>query len=342
VWTIDLKSPPGSVSEGATLPAQCTLEMSDADFMDMATGKADAMKLFGTGKLKISGDVMASQKLGFLKKLTPELVLAETDKRLGGSSAAAAPAADVPAGVEPTSWDVFIAIRDHVERHPDMVASIATVFVFKLKDPDSAWTVDMKNGKGSVTEGAGAADCTLEIAERDFLDMTMGKSDPMKLFTTGKLKISGNIMASQKLSFLQKIDPQHAMAAVAKARAAGAGPKAPVASSGGGAAKAPEIFAALTKRLADKPGLKDEVRAKLVFKLTGPDAVWTVDLAGDTPSVKEGASGEVATILTISDADLAALTSGAATARDLFQHGKLRVDGDLTVAHRLGFLNKLV
>jgi len=84
------------------------------------------------------------------------------------------------------------------------------------------------------------------------------------------------------------------------------------------------------------------VKAKLVFKITGPDAVWTVDLAGATPSVKEGATGEVTTILTISDADLAALTSGGANARDLYMHGKLRVDGDLTVAHRLGFLNKLV
>ncbi len=346
VWTIDLKSPPGSVSEGATAPAQCTLEMSDGDFMDMATGKADAMKLFGTGKLKISGDVMASQKLGFLKKLTPEMVLAETDKRLGTGAGSAGPAADaaVPEGAAQgaTSWDVFIAIRDHVERNPDMVASIATVFVFKLKDPDSAWTVDMKNGKGSVTEGAGAADCTLEIAERDFLDMTMGKSDPMKLFTTGKLKISGNIMASQKLSFLQKIDPQHAMAAVAKARAAGAGPKAAASPAATAGAKAPEVFAALSKRLADKPGLKDEVSATLVFKITGPDSVWTVDLASATPSVKEGATGEVTTILTISDADLAALTSGGTTARDLFQHGKLRVDGDVSVAHRLGFLNKLV
>src|SRR5207248_7181969 len=85
-WTVDLSTPPGHVTEGVHGKAACTLDISDADFMAMATGQADAMKLFSTGKLKISGDVMASQKLGFLKKLTPEMVLAETKKRAGSGS----------------------------------------------------------------------------------------------------------------------------------------------------------------------------------------------------------------------------------------------------------------
>src|SRR4029453_15055675 len=90
-WTIDLTTPPGTVTEGAVGKPACTLEMSDADFMAMATGQADAMKLFSSGKLKISGDVMASQKLGFLKKITPEMVLAETKKRTGAGAGAGTP-----------------------------------------------------------------------------------------------------------------------------------------------------------------------------------------------------------------------------------------------------------
>ncbi|HTJ46410.1 MAG TPA: SDR family NAD(P)-dependent oxidoreductase [Kofleriaceae bacterium] len=326
VWTVNLKDAPGSVTEGAGAAPQCTLEMSNDDFMAMATGKADAMKLFGTGKLKISGDVMASQKLGFLKKLTPEMVMAEM--KSGGAPAAAAPsAADVP---NPTSWDVFVAIKDHVERNPDLVGKVGTVFLFKIKDPDAAWTLDLKNGKGTVAEGApAAADCTLEIAEADFLDMTAGKSDPMKLFTTGKLKISGNVMASQKLSFLQKIDPAQALEAVKKARAGGAAPKAAATSSGDKSAKAPSIFAALDKRLAENPGLAKEVQAKVTFKVG--DASKTFDLGGSS-----------ATTFTIADGDFAELASGKTTARDLYQHGKLRVDGDVTVAHRLGFLKGLI
>src|SRR6185503_14887192 len=124
-WTIDLSTPPGTVSEGAAGTPACTLEMSDADFLAMATGQADAMKLFSTGKLKISGDVMASQKLGFLKKITPEMVLAETTRRTGGGAAAAAPAA--PAA-EPTTAEVFAVIDDHVKANPDLVGKVATVY----------------------------------------------------------------------------------------------------------------------------------------------------------------------------------------------------------------------
>src|SRR5205085_12523946 len=106
-WTIDLSTPPGAVHEGAVGKAACTLEISDADFMAMATGQADAMKLFSTGKLKISGDVMASQKLGFLKKLTPEMALAETRKRTGGGAAAAAAAPAIAADYTAATEDAF-------------------------------------------------------------------------------------------------------------------------------------------------------------------------------------------------------------------------------------------
>ncbi|MCP4691788.1 MAG: SCP2 sterol-binding domain-containing protein, partial [Desulfobacterales bacterium] len=47
-------------------------------------------------------------------------------------------------------------------------------------------------------------DCTLDLSDQDFMDMTAGKADPMKLFTTGKLKISGDIMKSQLIEKLFK------------------------------------------------------------------------------------------------------------------------------------------
>jgi (3R)-3-hydroxyacyl-CoA dehydrogenase / 3a,7a,12a-trihydroxy-5b-cholest-24-enoyl-CoA hydratase / enoyl-CoA hydratase 2 len=50
----------------------------------------------------------------------------------------------------------------------------------------------------------------------------------------------------------------------------------------------------------------------------------------------------VAATLTLADADLAALVRGESTARDLYQRGKLRVDGDVSAAHRLGFMTGLV
>src|SRR5262245_23963702 len=167
--------------------------------------------------------------------------------------------------------------------------------------------------------------------------MTQGKADAMKLFTTGKLKISGNVMASQKLEFLRKMDPARAIEVVAKLRGVGGGAK-PAAAAAPAAAKsdpqAPKIFAALAKRLAENPGLKQEVRATVKLDVKDPDASHVLELGNDPKKLD-------ATI-TISDADFAQLASGKATAKSLYQHGKLRVDGDVSVAHRLGFLKGLI
>jgi 3-hydroxyacyl-CoA dehydrogenase/3a,7a,12a-trihydroxy-5b-cholest-24-enoyl-CoA hydratase len=339
-WTIDLTTPPGSVSEGAVGKAVCTLEMSDADFMDMATGKADAMKLFSTGKLKISGDVMASQKLGFLKKITPEMVLAETQKRAGGASAAsAAPAGSAPTGdVVPSTDEVFAVIADHLTQNADLAAKINVTYLWKIGS--KVWTLDLK-GAGSVKAGGESGECTLEIAEEDFLALTQGKADAMKLFTTGKLKISGNVMASQKLNFLSKLDPKRSADVVAKLRGAAgsSAASAPAAASTTAAsastsdAQAPQIFAALTKRLAENPALSSEVQATVKLVVGAHEQTFAI---GGADAAKVDAT------LTIADGDLVALVTGKASAKNLFQHGQLRVDGDVSVAHRLGFLNDLI
>ena len=40
-----------------------TLSLSDADFQSLVTGKANAQRLFMSGKLKIKGDVMKATKM---------------------------------------------------------------------------------------------------------------------------------------------------------------------------------------------------------------------------------------------------------------------------------------
>ncbi|MBA3454455.1 MAG: SCP2 sterol-binding domain-containing protein, partial [Deltaproteobacteria bacterium] len=160
----------------------------------------------------------------------------------------------------------------------------------------------------------------------------------MKLFTTGKLKISGNVMASQKLNFLSKLDPSKAVDVIAKRRGAAPAAGAPAAAAASPPAasteaQAPKIFAALTKRIAENPGVASEVRATLKFVVDGNEQTFA--LGGKDPK-------KVDATVTITDADLVALTTGKATAKSLYQFGKLRVDGDVSVAHRLGFLKALI
>src|SRR5262249_37261845 len=123
--------------------------------------------------------------------------------------------------------------------------------------------------------------------------------------------------------------------------AGAAKPAAAAAPAGGGkAAQAAAIFDKLKERLAKEPALAKEVGALVGFKITSPEASWTVDFAGGG-GVKIGADPMAAATLTLSDDDLASLAKGAETAQRLYQTGKLRVDGDVRVAQRLGILKGL-
>jgi 3-hydroxyacyl-CoA dehydrogenase/3a,7a,12a-trihydroxy-5b-cholest-24-enoyl-CoA hydratase len=335
VWTLDTKT--GEVSAGAATPPGCTLELTDADFMAMCTGKADPMKLFMDKKLRISGDLMASQKLEFLKKIDPQTVMAAAKARGGAATASSgAQAANGSA-----SGDVFLAIEDYVEKNRAEATKIGVIYLFKLTQPDSQWTVDLKEGKVAPGETV-KPQCTLELTDADFVAMTSGKADPMKLFMDKKLRISGDIMASQKLDFLKKIDKDAAAKAIAEKKAKSSPtPAAPAVSSEGGkkAGRAKEIFAALEKRLAADAGLAAELGAVVEFDVDGQS--FTLDASKKPAEVRGGKASAVAARFSLTDADLVALVGGESI-QSLYQHGQLRVDGDVRLAHKLTILRNLV
>ena len=341
-WTLDLKA--GTVSPGEAAKPECTLEISDADFMAMCAGEVNPNDLYFGGKLKIEGNVLASQKLFFLQNIDPAVVKAHAEARVaaGGGAAGGAPAAaPAPASANPSSADVFVAMGEYVAGSED-AKKIGMVFQFKLTDPGSTWTLDLPGGAVNPGETAKPA-CTLEMTDADFMDMCAGKSDPQQLYFGGKLKITGNVMASQKLTFLQKIDPA-AVEAAMKARLAGGGPakaaeSAPAAPTG---PSAREVFSALGEHIAAKPELPAEVDAIIDFVLQSPESRWTVALQGERSEVTEGAATDATATLTLAEEDLVALARGEADARDLYQRGRLRVEGELRVARSLGFLSKLV
>ena len=268
---------------------------------------------------------------------------------------AAAPIPSPPPEREPgpaftlSSADVFTGIEDHLARHPEVAAKVGKSFLFRLTNPDSAWTVDLKAAPGTVKPGGSSADCVLELADADFMAMTGGKADPMKLYMGGKLKISGDVMASQKLTFLQKVDPKLALEAIHRKRAGGgapaaASPETAPASPDAPAnveAKAPAFFAALTERLSKTPSLAGEVGAVLQFDVTAPEGSWVVDLTG-AGAVRRGKDPSASVTFRVGDRDLVSLSRDPSAVRDLYQRGKLRVDGDVRLAQKLAFLKDLV
>jgi 3-hydroxyacyl-CoA dehydrogenase/3a,7a,12a-trihydroxy-5b-cholest-24-enoyl-CoA hydratase len=293
------------------------------------SGKADSMKLFQGGKLKITGNVMASQKLEFLKKIDRGAAPAAS------ASASAAPAPAASTGGAITTAQTFDVIAAHVAKAPELT-KINMVYQFKISSPDSSWVIDLKAGK--VFAGtAEKADCTLALSDSDWNDMVTGKADSMKLFQGGKLKITGNVMASQKLEFLKKLDrssmPAPSAAAAPAASAAPQGNSAEV--------LAPKVFKALQERIAKNPALAKEVNSVISFKVKDAGFEFTADLASATPSIKPGVDAKAHTRIVLTDEALGALSKGE-SAQKLYQHGQLRIDGDLTAAHRLGFLKQLV
>jgi 3-hydroxyacyl-CoA dehydrogenase/3a,7a,12a-trihydroxy-5b-cholest-24-enoyl-CoA hydratase len=132
---------------------------------------------------------------------------AELPKPAAVTVAQAAPIAAV-ADDKLTAADIFTTLAKHVAAHPELAAKVKTVFQFHLKAPDSDWYLDLKNGAGSCQPGVAAqADVNLELEEQYLPTIvTSSLADVQKLFFNGKLKITGNVMASNKLIVLQAID----------------------------------------------------------------------------------------------------------------------------------------
>nr|AQM55162.1 hydroxysteroid 17-beta dehydrogenase [Eremias argus] len=86
----------------------------------------------------------------------------------------------------------------------ELVKKVNAVFQWNItKDGKTAvqWTIDLKNGSGEVYQGParGKADTIFSLSDDDFVDLVLGKINPQKAFISGKLKVKGNIMLSQKL-----------------------------------------------------------------------------------------------------------------------------------------------
>ena len=68
-WTTDFTKDPGSVTHGKPSgKPNCTITISDEDFMRTAMGETNPQKLFMQGKVKIAGNIMLAQKLQTLLK----------------------------------------------------------------------------------------------------------------------------------------------------------------------------------------------------------------------------------------------------------------------------------
>ncbi|KAL2715351.1 peroxisomal multifunctional enzyme type 2 [Vespula squamosa] len=103
---------------------------------------------------------------------------------------------------------VFDAMKDYVKANPDQTKKVNAIFLYNITvdgNPKAQWTLDLKKGdvyKGQPTSGK--PDTTLTIEDKNMMDIATGKLNPQVAFMQGKLKITGNIMLTQKLKTLME------------------------------------------------------------------------------------------------------------------------------------------
>ncbi|MGD8764255.1 MAG: SDR family NAD(P)-dependent oxidoreductase, partial [Desulfobacteraceae bacterium] len=89
----------------------------------------------------------------------------------------------------------------------DAAAGVDVVFQFNISGKGGGhWYCVIKDGACDIDSGTHENPvCTINMEAADFLAMMGGKLNPMQAFTSGKLKIGGDVMKSQLLEKLFKI-----------------------------------------------------------------------------------------------------------------------------------------
>jgi putative sterol carrier protein len=104
---------------------------------------------------------------------------------------------------ETTVKGFFDALESKLNADPSKLAGMNSVYQFRVGE--DSYHLAMKDGKAAVRAGdAPAPNCSVTMAENDFLEMIAGRLNGQMAFMTGKLKVAGDMGLALKLeSFLK-------------------------------------------------------------------------------------------------------------------------------------------
>ncbi len=104
-------------------------------------------------------------------------------------------------GAAPGGWESVAEVFDHMAEffQPDRAGGVNVVFQFTISGPGGGeWHTVIEDGTCTVASGAHASPTTtLKMSEEDFLKYIGGQLPAMQAYTSGKLKIEGDLMKSQ-------------------------------------------------------------------------------------------------------------------------------------------------
>ncbi len=201
--------------------------------------------------------------------------------------------------------DIFGTME--ARQRPEAVAGITANYGYVITGTGGGeWTVCVADGKVTVKEGLHDPNVTTTISAKDWIAITLKKLDGMTAFSSGRLKVEGNMGLLVKAAEFFK--PYQAPAAE---------PEVTVA----------DIFGTMEARV-NPEGVKG-ITANYGYVITGTGGgEWTVCVAGDTVKVKTGLHDPNVTS-TVSAKDWIAITLGKLDGMTAFTSGRLKVEGDM-------------
>jgi putative sterol carrier protein len=92
---------------------------------------------------------------------------------------------------------------DSLETRADesKTAGMTNSYLFDIEGAGK-WTVNVADGKVSVTEGGEDADAVITTSQETFEKIVAGEQNPTSAYMTGKLKVKGDMGAAMKLQKL--------------------------------------------------------------------------------------------------------------------------------------------
>jgi len=153
-----------------------------------------------------NGDFPASVQSSMaviMEHLSNKPAASEETKAAASTPAPAAAGGAKPAHEGFASTEVFNTLSGLLAQQPDVVKKVKAVFLYRLKKGANvnSWTIDLKNGAGSIYPGeptTGKPDVEFQVDDENFVKLVNNKANPQNLFMTGKLKIKGNMATAMK------------------------------------------------------------------------------------------------------------------------------------------------
>lgn len=184
-WTVTVRDNKVKVEKAGEIKGFSVKSTVDAEtFVGISLGKVDGMQAFTGGKLKVEGDMS-------LLAASPKLFTKYTPPKKGV-----------------TAQDIFATLVARFQ--PEKAQGLDVKIGYDIPgDGGGQWTAIIKDGKCALDEGLRDDLTVVNIVNaKDYVDLMLGKLDPMMAIGAGRLRLKGDMETAKLLpAIFAKYEP---------------------------------------------------------------------------------------------------------------------------------------